>query len=33
MAKERDYQLWLCSVSDGDGVGIIIEDGEVKEND
>jgi DNA repair exonuclease SbcCD ATPase subunit len=30
MAKEHDMQVWLEVVSDGDGRGIIIEDGEVK---
>lgn len=29
LATEKDYQVWVECVSDGDGVGIVIEDGEV----
>jgi DNA repair exonuclease SbcCD ATPase subunit len=31
VAKENDFQVWIEMVGDGDGRGIIIEDGEVKE--
>lgn len=31
MAAEHDYQVWMEVVGNGDGTGIIIEDGEVKE--
>lgn len=30
MAAERDYQLWVEVVGEPDGVGVVIEDGEVK---
>lgn len=30
MAREGDFQVWVERVSDGDGVGIIIEDGHAK---
>lgn len=30
MAREHDFQVWIEVVGDGDGRGIIIEDGEVK---
>ena len=29
-AKESDYQVWIEMVGDGNGRGIVIEDGEVK---
>lgn len=29
MARQHDYQVWVEQVGDGDGTGIIIEDGEV----
>jgi len=32
MAKEKDYQIFLEKVSSDEGVGIVIEDGEVKKN-
>lgn len=32
MAKENDYQVWVETVSDGSGSGIIIEDGHIKES-
>jgi hypothetical protein len=31
IAREHDFQVWIEMVGDGDGRGIIIEDGEVKE--
>lgn len=31
MAAERDYQIWIETVGNGDSGGIVIEDGEVKE--
>ena len=31
MVEAQDYQLWIVKVSDGEGVGVIIEDGMVKE--
>lgn len=31
MAAEHDYQVWMEVVGNGDGTGIVIEDGEVKE--
>lgn len=31
MAEENDYQIWIETVSNGDGTGIVIEDGEIKE--
>ncbi|MFW0772491.1 AAA family ATPase [Paenarthrobacter nitroguajacolicus] len=31
IAREHDFQVWIEVVGDGDGRGIIIEDGEVKE--
>lgn len=30
LAKEKDYQLWIEKVADSKGVGIYIEDGEIK---
>ena len=32
MARDGDFQVWVETVSDGDGPGIIIEDGHIKEN-
>lgn len=29
MAREHDYQVWVERVGDGDGIGVVIEDGEV----
>ncbi len=29
MAKENDFQLWVERINDSDGIGVIIEDGEV----
>jgi len=29
MAKDKDYQIWIERVTDGSGVGVVIEDGEV----
>jgi len=29
MAKDADYQVWIERVGNGDGMGVIIEDGEV----
>ena len=29
MAQEQDYQVWIEVVSEGDGAGVVIEDGEV----
>jgi len=31
MADKHDYQIWIETVSNGDGAGIVIEDGEIKE--
>lgn len=31
MADDKDFQIWIERVSDGEGVGIIIEDGTIKE--
>ena len=31
LAKEHDYDVWIERVSDGEQVGIVIEDGEIKE--
>ena len=31
MAKDNDFQVWVETVSDGNGSGIIIEDGHIKE--
>lgn len=32
VAKDQDFQVWVETVSDGTGSGIIIEDGQLKEN-
>ena len=31
MAKDNDYQIWIERVSDDSGVGVVIEDGQIKE--
>ena len=33
MARENDYQLWIEVVGEGEGVGIIMEDGEVRQKE
>lgn len=33
MAEQDDYQIWIETVSNGDGAGIVIEDGEIKGDD